>query len=454
MRGLEAAFIAMLCVFLGLLSVGCSCGDDDDDDSGSPPDDDVDDDMDDDADDDVDETIFEIDFEAYSNGVLPSDWLVTEYGVSTVEVGDIPTKDGSGKGMHQVGGSLPGISSFVLATRTFPETDEDMWLTFEVWVEDNDVDAGFRVMQDYGGYPLTETQLLINDGVLKALDYSDFTYVECGNMPAADWTELAFFVDFDGGTYDVDLDGADTDCEGLPLAMGDGNPLAYFQVIDWSDNGYGGTFYVDNLVGEDGSMSNIFTEDFNSYSTGALVDPWDASFIGGDTTATISTLVSKDGSGKALKIVGDGGQIPDYSTALYQFPDVAANLWVQFDVNVVDSDAEFGFQGLANYLDYPLAESTVLVANEMLRAMNGGIFDYEDCAAFSTGVWHTVGVYHDFQAGTYDVELDGAATNCTGLPYIFNFGMPFAYVQFLDWSDEDYDGEVWYDNIVGIIPAS
>jgi len=459
--------VAIFALFVGFSATGCSCGGDDDDDDNDAADDDFGDDdtgdddtgdddtadddtADDDADDDAD--VFDIDFEDYVNGPLGAPWVVEGAGTSTVAIETL-AKAGAGKVLTQEGGNAEESQDYVLAQYAFTDTSADLWVSFEAYTASSDVDFGFRVMQNFMGYALTEAQLVVEDSALKAWDPVAGDFTACGTVTGATWTQIAILIHFAAGTFDVEIGGAPSTCTGIDMIYGDGSPLAFLQVIDWSDTGLGGEFWVDNLSGDtDSDATNVFEDDFETYSVGALVAPWSIAAQGGDSTAEIATLTD-DGSGKALKI--DGGVVtvePDWIGSTYQFTDTSANLWVNFDAQIAANDAEFGFSVMQNYYSYAYTEVQLVVEAEVLKAYDETAGDYVDCGAFTAGTWHNVGIALDW-AGTFGVQIDGAPGTCAGLGMIWGDGYPFAFIQVIDYSDLDFGGTAQFDNFLGSLAA-
>ena len=436
-----------------LFVTACGGGGDDDDDGGGGDDDTTDDDTtDDDVDDDTtdDDTVFEIDFEDYSVGALGAPWNVLSSGASTHEVAML-TKDGSGKALLQNGGNAEQVDGYALAQYQFADINGDCTISFDVKPVDNTTDWGFRVLQNYSGYAFTESQIVVENGAVSAFNAATFETTSCdATLTGGDWTNVALVFDFAGGTYSVEIDGTPTDCADFSMIYGDGTPLGFVQFIDFSDAGFIGDFQVDNILGEDTTPSTLFSVDFESYSVGPLGSPWVTAF-GGGGAANIVSLVAGDGAGKVLEIDGVDSAAPDYILSTYQFPDVADDLDVSFDVMLVDSDAEFGFRTFQNYGGYAYTETQLVLADEILQAFDYNASAFVDCGDLAAGGWHNVLVHHDF-TGTYSVLIDGVDTDCDGMGMAWGDGTPFGFISVIDWSDLDYGGEVWFDNFLGVIP--
>jgi len=195
-------------------------------------------------------TLFDIDFESYSLGPLGVPWeIVFQAGTSTGDVVTL-TKAGSGQGLEVDGGTGYG-TDYWGGMYTFDDTSTDMYMAYDVRCASGAA-MGFRFMQDYSGYPYGEFTVYTDpaDGSIMASNPSG-NWEDCGTLAADTWTNIEFDVDFNGGSYDVVLDGSPVGaCTGLSLDWGDGTPFGYFMVADFSDDGFGGICDYDNFYGE------------------------------------------------------------------------------------------------------------------------------------------------------------------------------------------------------------
>lgn len=71
-------------------------------------------------------------------------------------------------------------------------------------------------------------------------------YVECGNVPSGEPTQVSVMFDAASMTFDVLLDGASTPCTNLPTKMQP--PVAGFNVMDPSNEGWGGRVEFSDLT--------------------------------------------------------------------------------------------------------------------------------------------------------------------------------------------------------------
>ena len=480
MRTLRQKWWVLLCALVFASWTGCGGGGgDDDDDSGGPADDDTgtddddltDDDMTDDdtTDDDVDDdttdddtaddddtgptTIFEVDFDDYSNGNLGFPWGLQQSGDTTMVVGDLVAADGSGKVVYQSGGEDAEGGDFLIAQYDFNEQTGNVWVSFDVSIADSGVDFGFRTLIEYYGYTYPQTQLVVENAALKALNFSSSSYVTCGTLTASDWDNVAVLYNYTSGTYDVNLNGSATACDNVP-AITNQFPAMGLQVIDWSDDGYGGVATFDNFHGEIDGGADMFDVDFTAYSNGPLGAPWAIVDSDGTSEANIVTLVAADGSGKALEL--DGGTtvtVADYVLATYGFPSTADDLNVYFDVFYDDVMTEFGFRTMQNPFTGATVGAQLVVEAGYLSAYDKTPGVYVDCGALTVSEWHTVEIHHAYAAKTYSVWVDGAESLCVGLQTgSVPFNGPFNAIQLIDWSDAGFGGEVIWDNMVGISP--
>ncbi len=503
MRTLRQKWWVVLCAMVFASWTACGGGGDDDDDSGSEADDDTglggDDDDDDLADDDatdddatdddatdddtVDDdtadddttdddttdddtadddtgdddtgptTLFDVDFEDYANGNLGFPWGLQLSGDTTMVVGDLVAADGSGKVAYQTGGEDAEGGDFLVAQYNFNEQNDDVWVSFDVSVADSGVDFGFRTVLEYYGYAYPQTQLVVENATVKALNFTTSAMVNCGTLTAADWDNVAVLYNYNSGTYDVNLNGSATACDNVP-ANATQYPAYGLQVIDWTDDTYGGVATFDNFHGEIDGGADMFDVDFTAYSDGPLGAPWAIVEEDGTSEANIVTLVAADGSGKALEL--DGGTtitIADYVLATLGFTSTAGDLDVYFDVFYDDTMTEFGFRTMQNPFTGATPGAQLVVEAGYLSAYDATPGTYVDCGALTVSTWHTVEIHHTYAAKTYAVWVDGAESLCVGLQTgSVPFNGPFNGIQLIDWSDEGFGGDVIWDNLLGIAP--
>jgi len=200
-------------------------------------------------DDTADDDIFTEDFEDHPLGPLGSPWEVMfQGGVSTQPV--VALKAGSGQVLLQQGGTT--TNDYIGNMLTFPETDQDLRVDMELWV-DAAAEFGVRLYQydiAYGDY-YDEVQIAYDDSEgLRAVDWSSSCYISCGPLTNETWHAVSVTVDIVAGAFDVLIDGAATLCDDMSMHWGDGNPIAAIGLIDWFDSGYGGTVMYDNLHGD------------------------------------------------------------------------------------------------------------------------------------------------------------------------------------------------------------
>jgi hypothetical protein len=75
-----------------------------------------------------------------------------------------------------------------------------------------------------------------------------------------------------------------TPCAALEMLTG--SEVDQIEFVDYSDTGYGGIVYVDNIVGANNG-SDIFNIDFESYALGPLPSPWTSYFQSGSSTINV-----------------------------------------------------------------------------------------------------------------------------------------------------------------------
>ncbi|MCC6160583.1 MAG: hypothetical protein IT350_21225 [Deltaproteobacteria bacterium] len=203
----------------------------------------------------------------------------------------------------------------------------------------------------------------------------------------------------------------------------------------------------------DAVLALIAGIDFESYAIGPLGSPWTVT-PSGASTMTVESLVALAGSGKALKINGGNTVDTDYVVGNYPFADTSADIWVDFQVYTVGPGNEWGFRLWQNYLGSPFVETAISMDSGNLNAVTwtGADFEWVSCAAFSASAWHRVTVNLDFDTGFYDVYLDNTLV-CNDFYQIWGDQTPYADIDFLDWSDANFGGVTWIDNIyIGTTP--
>ena len=201
----------------------------------------------------------------------------------------------------------------------------------------------------------------------------------------------------------------------------------------------------------DAALALIAGINFESYAIGPLGSPWTVT-ASGASTMTVENLVALAGSGKALKINGGNTDTTDYVVGRYQFPDTSADIWVDFEVYTVGSGNEWGFRAWQNYSGSPFYELWISMDGGFLKTADWTVPEWDNCAAFSANAWHRVTVNLDFDTGLYDVYLDNTLV-CNDYYQYWGDQTPYGYIDFLDWSDADFGGVTWIDNIyIGTTP--
>jgi len=246
--GASALFILLLCLTWFL-----QCGDDDDDDNddSSPGDDDDNNDNDSgqtDDDDALEEPVFTINFEDYPVGPLADPWVIEEQaGASAIAVQSL-TKDGVGKVLVLDGGKADADE--LEADYGFNEVEEEFWIEFEVFTQDDDGVCAFQVLSQTEGYYRVEIELNLDEGTLWAVtDRDPWERVGCGAVAADQWHLVEISMDFSRQTYDVWIDGVLNACNDLAQLIALSGPYAGLSIIDLPYEGNGGVFMFDHFVG-------------------------------------------------------------------------------------------------------------------------------------------------------------------------------------------------------------
>ncbi len=231
-----------------------------------------------------------------------------------------------------------------------------------------------------------------------------------------------------------------------------GMPLAVAAVLAVSPaNASAQTEDVDDWA--DVALAQIAAINFESYAIGPLGSPWTVT-PSGASAMTVENLVALAGSGKALKINGGNTVDTDYVVGQYQFADTSADIWVDFEAYTVGSGNEWGFRVWQNYGGSLFVETAISMDSGSLKAVtwSGSEYVWASCAAFSANAWHRVTVNLDFNTGFYDVYFDNTLV-CNDFYQIWGDETPYAAIDFLDWSDENFGGVTWIDNIyIGTTP--
>ena len=224
------------------------------DDDVTPDDDAIDDDATDDdaADDDTVGALFHVNFEDYELGELGSPWTyMFQSGSSVANV--IALKDGAGQVLEIVGGTLEN-TDYLGVNYAFGDLTAGLSISWDmIYLSGTPrTSSGFRLFQNYEDTPFTEVQLHRDpaSGDLMMYDPDIGDYAICQTLADDTWYHITLFADWNSATASVAIDGeASPACTNVMWLWGDGYPLSEIGFLDWSDEGDGGTFRVDNIIG-------------------------------------------------------------------------------------------------------------------------------------------------------------------------------------------------------------
>ena len=225
--------------------------DDDSVDDDTVDDDTVDDDTvdDDTGDDDSGDDDSSDDFESDTVGDPPAGWDIQVHGATTFLVENAPGKSVSGKALDMYIGTTSsdwGYASHDLA----PGATGDITFWFDILLVGN---PSFAFSVDPVGGPEEGVLAYIirnwEDGSLSAVDFSDSetATIPCGTIPADAQASIAVILYADG-TYDVELDGALTDCVAVRGLHGEGVYYASFSLLDLQFDNTATDVYFDNVA--------------------------------------------------------------------------------------------------------------------------------------------------------------------------------------------------------------
>ena len=228
--------------------------DDDTADDDSSNDDTVDDDVTDDdssdddtADDDTsddDSSIIDLDFEDYPLGPLGAPFVINATG-GTAEIVNVPTKGGYGHCV-EIDGDTP-VGLYLVASYTFAvPVASDLSVDFDLLATPGSTPA-FAVDLITTEEPLSV--LRVPGGDLYAWQDDIHGYVYCGVAIADNtWVTITIAANYGTATYDVHFNHGDTDCANFSYWLPN-TSFAGFSLADVDGDGFGGTFYFDNIRG-------------------------------------------------------------------------------------------------------------------------------------------------------------------------------------------------------------
>ena len=201
---------------------------------------------------------------------------------------------------------------------------------------------------------------------------------------------------------------------------------------DTGDDDTGDDDTGDDDTGDDG----FWNENFDAMTPGPLPAPWVVEV----NNATIEVAALKAGSGNVMSIddsspaESDGGMA---QIELSTYTELAAAHTFNYDM-VMSTGNSIGLAGVQYDSDFAYYFPEFYVDFEDTKLTAAGSAGYMDCVTFNPAIWHTLAVNVDPVGKTFSVLLDGSATSCTSLAFIYGDN-PFVGYQFIG-----YDGESWY----------
>lgn len=192
------------------------------------------------------------------------------------------------------------------------------------------------------------------------------------------------------------------------------------------------------------TISDLVSEDFESYSVGqSPTGPWNI-FEYGANNMEIVDGISKAGEGQFLKYAAGIGA-SDYGNAAMEI--------------LVGEDATFSFDiyrtaGASTHFMMTMNDGTWLEevildvegATGKLRASTPTDGDVE-CADLPDDEWIGIAVDFLFADGQFDVLVNDVVTDCVDFDALHNAQQPFRLLQWMDYDDPGYGGTYFIDNI-------
>ena len=189
-------------------------------------------------------TVASVDFESYPTGLVGSPWTVTSAGsASTVRV--VGTTDHGHVLLLRGGTAVP---DYVIAALGISSASTE--ITAQVDINPAS-DASFLWSLHGAGTSIGRRRIrLQREPGSTALIANTVPggNSACGTLPSNQWSQITLRVHAQGWphTFDVLIDGARTACTGLPTGLGP--PFRSIDVMDASNEGWGGEVRFDNLA--------------------------------------------------------------------------------------------------------------------------------------------------------------------------------------------------------------
>lgn len=196
-------------------------------------------------------------------------------------------------------------------------------------------------------------------------------------------------------------------------------------------------------VGEpDQELTTVMGVDFEDYAAGPLGAPWQVS----RSLTAQATIENAGGHGKAIHIDGSPAS-GDFVLARLSV-SVPSDVVASVDVNPADGAAfVWTVHGTGVSLYKRRIRLQRWAGTERLIASAPPTGD-TDCGALPSDTWSTLTlvVHTAQQPSTFDVLVDGNETACSGLAaYVTK---PFNMVEIMDSSNQNWGGDVLFDDIV------
>ena len=193
--------------------------------------------------------------------------------------------------------------------------------------------------------------------------------------------------------------------------------------------------------------TTVLDEGFQTTPTGPLGSPWTITASGASTAFVLDT----PDHGRVLNLRGSK-TIPDSLVATRPFRTAATEVQFSFAVNAsAGSSFQTELNGTGNsyfsrHLNLRLEpDSTTLTALTSPSGLTG-------CGTLARGAWSTVTlrVHETVLPHTYDVLINGARTNCTGIET--RQSAPFTGISVIDGLDTGQGGSVLFDDFLVTTP--
>jgi hypothetical protein len=187
----------------------------------------------------------------------------------------------------------------------------------------------------------------------------------------------------------------------------------------------------------------VLNENFQTTPTGPLGSPWEVTSGGASTAVVVDT----PDHGRVLNLRGSK-TIPEFLTATRHFSSAATEVQFSYAVNPsAGSSFQTELNGTGNSYFSRHLRLFLDPGSNTLQSLTSpsGI---TDCGPLARGTWSTITlrVHETVLPHTFDVLINGARTNCTGLET--RQASPFTGISVLDGLDTGQGGSVLFDNFL------